>query len=127
MGITVKDSIQQPGNRLTATKMSVIGTHHEEVQPGEGNQVDSQLAQVSIQLAGEAQAAGHARHHGADEVVQVAEGGGGQLQGPEADVVQGLQEVWISSGPLRGKFGQRMLRTQHWEHQLHIHTVPRHV
>ncbi len=39
---------------------------------------------------GEAQAAGDAGHDGADEVVQVAEGGRCQLQRPEADVVQRL-------------------------------------
>ena len=66
-------------------------THHEEVQTGEGDQVDGQLAQVSVKLPGEAQAAGHARHHSTDQVVQVAEGGRGQLQGAEADVIQGLQ------------------------------------
>ena len=97
-----KDSISQQGTRKAASITFVLGTHHEEVQPGEGNQVDSQLAQVSVQLPGEAQAAGHARHHSADEVVQVAKGGGGQLQGPEADVVQGLQEVCIVSGSLTG-------------------------
>ena len=99
-----KDSIPQQGNRLAASLYLCLGTHHEEVQPGEGNQVDGQLAQVSVQLPGEAQAAGHARHHGADEVVQVAKGGGGQLQGPEADVVQGLQEVCELSGSLTGDF-----------------------
>ena len=35
-------------------------THHEEVEAGEGDEVDSQLAQVGVQLAGEAQAAGDA-------------------------------------------------------------------
>mmetsp|Transcript_8948 Transcript_8948/g.24149 ORF Transcript_8948/g.24149 Transcript_8948/m.24149 type:complete len:274 (-) Transcript_8948:278-1099(-) len=64
--------------------------HHEEVQTGEGDQVDGQLAQVSVQLAREAQRAGDTGHDGGDEVVQVAKGGGGQLQGAEADVVQGL-------------------------------------
>ena len=40
--------------------------------------------------AWEAQAAGDARHNGRDEVVQVAKGRGGQLEGAEADVVQGF-------------------------------------
>ncbi len=43
-----------------------------------------------VELTREAQAAGDARHDGGDEVVQVAEGGVGQLQRPEADVVQRL-------------------------------------
>mmetsp|Transcript_12794 Transcript_12794/g.38577 ORF Transcript_12794/g.38577 Transcript_12794/m.38577 type:complete len:221 (-) Transcript_12794:685-1347(-) len=63
---------------------------HEEVQAGEGDQVHRQLAQVTVQLTREAQAAGDAGHDRGDEVVQVAECGGRQLQGAEADVVQGL-------------------------------------
>ena len=35
-------------------------THHEEVEAGEGDEVDRQLAQVGVQLAGEPQAAGDA-------------------------------------------------------------------
>mmetsp|Transcript_12795 Transcript_12795/g.38583 ORF Transcript_12795/g.38583 Transcript_12795/m.38583 type:complete len:322 (-) Transcript_12795:358-1323(-) len=64
--------------------------NHEEVQAREGNQVHRQLPQVTVQLTREAQAAGDAGHDRGDEVVQVAEGGGGQLQGAEADVVQRL-------------------------------------
>ena len=64
--------------------------HHEEVQAGEGNEVHREFAQIRIELPGEAQAAGDAGHDGADEVVQVAERGGGELQGAEADVVQGF-------------------------------------
>ncbi len=69
---------------------------HEEVQAGEGDQVDGQLAQVSVQLTREAQGAGDAAHDGRDEVVQVTKGGGGQLQGAEADVVQGLVVLHIT-------------------------------
>ena len=36
----------------------------------------------------EAQAAGDAGHDGRDEVVEVAEGGRGELEGAEADVIQ---------------------------------------
>ena len=36
------------------------------------------------------QVAGDIRHNGGDQVVQVTEGGGGQLQSTEADIVQGL-------------------------------------
>mmetsp|Transcript_1125 Transcript_1125/g.2434 ORF Transcript_1125/g.2434 Transcript_1125/m.2434 type:complete len:332 (+) Transcript_1125:570-1565(+) len=64
--------------------------NHEEVQTREGDQVDSQLAEISVQLTREAQAAGDAGHNGRDEMVQVTKGGGSQLQGAEADVVQGL-------------------------------------
>jgi len=75
---------------LAATAGQGGEAHHEEVETGEGDQVDGQLTQVSVQLTGEAQGAGDAGHDGRDEVVQVTEGGGGQLQGTEADVVQGL-------------------------------------
>ena len=44
---------------------------------------------IRVELAREAQAAGGAGHHRGDQVVQVTEGGG-ELQGAEADVVQGL-------------------------------------
>ena len=54
---------------------------HEEVETGEGHHVDSQLPQVSIQLAREPQTGGHTGHGGADQMVQVTVGGGGQLQG----------------------------------------------
>mmetsp|Transcript_7109 Transcript_7109/g.44023 ORF Transcript_7109/g.44023 Transcript_7109/m.44023 type:complete len:343 (+) Transcript_7109:2103-3131(+) len=65
-------------------------SHHEEVQPGEGHQVDGQLAQVGVELSREPQAAGDPGHHQGDEVVEVPEGGGGQLEGAEADVIQGF-------------------------------------
>ena len=64
--------------------------HHEEVETGEGDEVHGELAEVGVELAGEAQAAGDARHDGRDEVVEVAERGRGELEGAEADVVQGL-------------------------------------
>mmetsp|Transcript_15188 Transcript_15188/g.65038 ORF Transcript_15188/g.65038 Transcript_15188/m.65038 type:complete len:483 (-) Transcript_15188:50-1498(-) len=64
--------------------------HHEEVQAGERDQVHRELAEIRVELAGEAQAAGDAGHHRGDQVVQVTEGGGGELEGAEADVVQGL-------------------------------------
>ena len=61
---------------------------HEEVETGEGDHVDSQLAQISVQLTREAQAGGDTGHGGRDQMVQVTVGGGGELQGSEADVVQ---------------------------------------
>merc|ERR1712205_22390 len=64
--------------------------NHEEVEAGEGHDVDGELAQVAVELAGEAQRARDARHDGRHKVVEVAEGRGGELQSAEADVVQGL-------------------------------------
>ena len=63
---------------------------HEEVETGEGHHVDSQLAEISVQLAGEAQACGDTRHGGRDKMVQVTISRGGQLQGTEADVIESL-------------------------------------
>ena len=44
---------------------------HEEVEAGEGNHVDRQLAQVSVQLSGEPEGGGHSGHRQGDKVVQV--------------------------------------------------------
>ena len=63
---------------------------HEEVQTREGHHVDGQFTKVSVQLTWEPQAGGHSRHGGRDEMVEITIGGCGQLQGTEADVVEGL-------------------------------------
>ena len=75
---------------LAATAGQGGKSRHEKVQPGEGHHVDSQFPQISVELAGEAQAGGHSTHGGRNEVVEVAVGGRGELQRAEADVIQGL-------------------------------------
>jgi hypothetical protein len=60
------------------------------VEPREGNHVDGQLAQVSVELPGEAQTGRDPRHGGRHEVVEVPVGGRGQLERAEADVVERL-------------------------------------
>ena len=50
------------------------------MQPGDGNHVDSQLPQVSIQLAREPEAGGDARHGDGDQVVEVTIGRRAKLQ-----------------------------------------------
>lgn len=70
-------------------------TNHEEMETGEGDHVDSQLSQVSVQLTGETEAGGDTRHDGRHEVVQVTIGGGGELQGTEADIVQSYEDTWM--------------------------------
>ena len=50
------------------------------MQPGERNHVDSQLPQVSIQLAREPEAGGDARHGDGDQVVEVTIGRRAKLQ-----------------------------------------------
>merc|ERR1711939_740758 len=63
---------------------------HEEMETGEGDQVHSELAEVRVELTGEAEAAGDTGESGGHEMVKVTVGGGGELEGPEADIVEGL-------------------------------------
>ena len=65
-------------------------TDHEEVETGEGNHVHGELAEIRVELAGEAQRNRDTRHDGRDEVVEVAVRGVRQLQGAHADVVESL-------------------------------------
>ena len=50
---------------------------HEEVETGEGDHVDRQLPEVSIELAGEPEAGRHAGHGEGHKVVEVSVGGVG--------------------------------------------------
>jgi len=61
---------------------------HEEVKSGEGNHVDGELSEIGVELAWESKAGGNTGHGDGDEVVQIAVGGGGELEGSEADVVE---------------------------------------
>ena len=61
---------------------------HEEVETDEGDEVDSEFSQVGVELTGESQGAGDSGHDGGDEMVEVAVGGGGELEGSEADVIE---------------------------------------
>jgi len=63
---------------------------HEKVEPGEWDHVDSEFPQVSIQLSREPEAGGDSRHGEGHQVVEVTVGGGGELQGAEANVVESL-------------------------------------
>ena len=54
---------------------------HEEVETGEGDHVDRQLPQVSIELAGEPEAGGHPGHGEGHQVVEVTISRCHQLQG----------------------------------------------
>ena len=75
---------------LAATGCERSEARHEEVQTWEGHHVDSQLPQISIQLAREAKAGGDTRHSCRHQMVQVTIGGSGQLQGSKANVIQGF-------------------------------------
>lgn len=75
---------------MSATASERCEAHHEEVETGEGHHVDSKLAQVRVQLAGEAQRDGDAGHDSRYQVVEIAVGGVGKLQSAHADVVESL-------------------------------------
>ena len=51
--------------------------NHEEVETREGNHVDSQLAEIRVELTGESKAGGDTGHDSRDQVVQVTVGGVG--------------------------------------------------
>merc|ERR1712029_328015 len=65
-------------------------SNHEEVETWEWHQVDSELSQVRVELTWESEAAGDTRKGGRNEMVQISVGWGGQLEGSEADIVEGL-------------------------------------
>ena len=60
------------------------------METGEGNKVDSELAKIGVELTGETEAAGDSGHNSGNEMVEVTVGGGSELEGTEADVVEGL-------------------------------------
>merc|ERR1711881_427763 len=63
---------------------------HEEMETGEGDQVDGELAEIGVELTGEAEAAGDTGEGSGDEMVEITVGRGGELEGSEADIVEGL-------------------------------------
>ncbi|KFV69847.1 hypothetical protein N307_04810, partial [Dryobates pubescens] len=72
----VEHLLRQLGHRQGAVLLAAAAgqrgkARHEEVQPRERHHVDRQLAQVGVQLAGEAEAGGHATHGGRHQVVEV--------------------------------------------------------
>ena len=63
---------------------------HEEVKSGEWDQVHGELSQIGVELTRESEAAGHTGDGGGHEMVEVTIGRGGELEGSEADVIEGL-------------------------------------
>lgn len=59
----------------------------EEVEPGEGDQVDRELAKVRVELSGEAEGGGDASHDTGNNTVEVLVRRRGNLERPNADVV----------------------------------------
>jgi len=64
--------------------------HHEEMETGEGHEVNSELSEIRVELTGESEAAGDTGEGSRDEMVKITIGGGGELKGSEADIVKGL-------------------------------------
>merc|ERR1711939_1045494 len=62
----------------------------EEVKTWEWDEIDSELAKVRVELTRETKTTGDARHTGGTEVVEISVGRGGELEGTEADIVEGL-------------------------------------
>ena len=60
------------------------------MQTGEGHHVDSQLSQVSVQLARKPETGGDSGHGGRHQVVEITVCWCCEFQGTEADVVEGL-------------------------------------
>ena len=60
------------------------------METGEGNHVDCQFTEISVELAGESETGGDSGHGGRDEMVQVTVCWSGEFQGSEADVIQSL-------------------------------------
>ena len=75
---------------LAATRCQRSKSWHEEVKARKRNHVDSKLAEISVQLAREAEAGGDTRHGKRDKMVEVAICGSSQLQCAEADIVERL-------------------------------------
>merc|ERR1740117_148384 len=73
---------------LRSTRCERCKPGHEEMQAREWDEVDSDLAEIAIQLTREAEAASHATHCGADKMVQVTIRRRGQLQSAEANIVK---------------------------------------
>lgn len=117
--------------RLAAAGRQGREPGHEEMEPGERDHVDGQLAEIGVQLAGEPQARGYAGHGQRHQVVEVAVRRVGQLQRPEADVVQRLvvnqvRLVRVLDQLMHGE--RRVVRLHHrvrnlrrWHHRVRVH------
>ena len=73
---------------LASTGSEWCESGHEEVEAGEGDHVDGQFSQISIELAWEAQTGSHSRHGQRDQMVQISISRIGQSESAEADVIE---------------------------------------
>ena len=82
------DSVRAELERVAAAQRRKAG--HEEVQSWKRHHIHGQLAQVGIQLAGEAQASSDARHRKRDQMVEVGVVGLLELECIHADAIERL-------------------------------------
>jgi len=75
---------------LGATGGERSETSHEEMETGERNEVDSELSEIRVELTGESEAAGDTGESSRNEMVKITISGGGELEGSEADIIEGL-------------------------------------
>jgi hypothetical protein len=76
--------------RVGATAGKRSESNHEEMETREGNHVDSQLAEIGVELSRESKTGGDTGHDGGDQVVQVTVGRSVELERTHANIVQGL-------------------------------------
>ena len=65
-------------------------TSHEEMESWEWDKVNSELSKIGVKLSWESEAAGDTGKGSRDEMVKITVGWGGELEGSEADIVEGL-------------------------------------
>merc|ERR1719399_922147 len=93
--LCIKHLLSQLWHREGAVLLGATGcewckANHEKVQAREGDEINSELTEISIELTRKPKASSHTTHGSAHEVVEVTVCGCCQLQGPEANVVQCL-------------------------------------
>ncbi|GMT14310.1 hypothetical protein PFISCL1PPCAC_5608, partial [Pristionchus fissidentatus] len=93
--LSVEHLLGQLSNSRSSIRLCSLGgqgseSRHEKVKTREGNHVDGQLAEISIELTRESQAGRNSRHGHRHEMVEVSVGRVGQLESTEANVVQCL-------------------------------------
>lgn len=76
--------------RVGATRSERSESDHEEMETREGDHVDSQLAQVGVELTGESETGGDTGHDSGHKVVEIAVRRRGELERAHANVVEGL-------------------------------------
>ena len=84
----LRNSNSTEGVRATAGEGSE--SNHEKVETRERNHVDSQFAEIRVELAREAETSGNTRHDSRDQVVKISIRWVGELEGSHANVVERL-------------------------------------